>query len=341
VLTLDFGIDLGTANTLVYHPKYGIVVREPSAIARSRTTGKILAVGREAYDWAGKTHEDIVVVRPLKDGNIADYDAALEMLKYYIKRAKQAVRAAPFLPWRIRLVVGVPSGATQVEEKALSEAAMAAGAKEVYLIKEPLAAAIGAGLEVEKAVGHMVMDIGGGTTEVAVISLGGLVTWKSCTAAGDAMNRAIVNYLDREQKLLIGEKTAEELKIKIGKAHPDEEELETVVVGRDKTSGLTRSVSVTSTMIMNAIKPILDEMVDVSKAVLGNASPDLHRDIHENGLVLTGGGALLRGLRELLRERLGIPVSVAENPLDCVALGTGRLLESIELMRKVKYERMG
>ena len=338
MFTLDLGIDLGTANTLVYAANHGIIVREPSTIAVSVRDRKVLAVGEEAYNMAGKTPENIVVVRPLKDGNIADYDATLEMIKYYIGKAKKELKLIPFIPRRMRLVIGVPSGATQVQRRAVEEAAEAAGAREVYLIAEPMAAAIGAGLPVEKPQGNMVMDIGGGTTEIATISLGGLVEVKSVNAAGDAMNQAIVDYMRNNEKLFIGERTAEDIKIKIGKAHPEVPDKEMKVTGRDVTSGLSRSVYVNSTQVLEAIQPILDKMVKAAWETLANTPPELHKDIVENGLWLTGGGALLKGLDRLLREKLNVPVRVADNPLECVVLGTGKVLENVNLLKAVLGE---
>jgi len=327
----DMGIDLGTANTLVYVRGKGIVVREPSVVAIQEDTKQVLAVGQEAKQMIGRTPGNIIAIRPLKDGVIADFDVTQSMLKYFIKRAypKKSLFFAP------RVVVGVPSGVTEVEKRAVEEAALQAGAKEAYLIEEPMAAAIGSGLPVEEPTGNMVVDIGGGTTEIAIISLGGIVTSKSVRVGGDELDEAIVQYIKKEYSLMIGERTAEDIKLNIGSAFPKNVDDKMSVRGRDLVSGLPKTLNITSSEILEALKEPINTIIDAIKYTLEKTPPELASDIMEFGIVLTGGGALLNGLDKLVRKETGMPVRIAEDPLDCVALGTGKTIEEIETLRRV------
>ncbi|KXG77065.1 rod shape-determining protein [Thermotalea metallivorans] len=330
-LSKDMGIDLGTANTLVYVRGKGIVVREPSVVAIQEDTRQVLAVGQEAKQMIGRTPGNIVAIRPLKDGVIADFDVTQSMLKYFIKRAYPK-KSLFFQP---RVVVGVPSGVTEVEKRAVEEAALQAGAKEAYLIEEPMAAAIGAGLPVEEPTGSMVVDIGGGTTEIAIISLGGIVTSKSVRIGGDELDESIVQYIKKEYSLMIGERTAEEIKLNIGSAYPRSTETKMAVRGRDLVSGLPKTLEISSTEILEALHEPVNAIVDAIKYTLEKTPPELAADIMEYGIMLTGGGALLDGLDKLVRKETGMPVRIAEEPLDCVALGTGKTIEEIETLRRV------
>ncbi len=325
----DMGIDLGTANTLVYVRQEGIVLREPSVVAR-RTDGVILAVGDEAKRMIGRTPSDIQAMRPLRDGVIADFDTTAAMLGYFIRKG---MRGRSLL--RPRVIVGIPSGVTEVEKRAVVDATLQAGAREAYLIEEPMAAAIGAGLPVSEPVGSMVVDIGGGTTEVAVISLGGIVSSKSIRIGGDEMDEAIIQYARKAYNLLIGERTAEEIKIAIGSAYPMREEQAVDVRGRDLVSGLPRTVRMTSAEIREALSEPVAAIVDAVKQTLERTPPELSADIVERGIVLAGGGALLRGLDRLLAEETGMPVTLTDDPLSAVVLGTGRALEEIDTLKKV------
>ncbi|MBF8984318.1 rod shape-determining protein [Lutibacter sp. B2] len=327
----DMGIDLGTANTLVYVRGQGIVVREPSVVAIQQDTREVLAVGEEAKKMIGRTPGNIVAIRPMKDGVIADFDITQNMLKYFIKRAypKKSLFSAP------RVVVGVPSGVTEVERRSVEEAAMQAGAKEAYLIEEPMAAAIGAGLPVEEPTGSMVVDIGGGTTEIAVISLGGIVTSKSVRIGGDGLDESIVQYVKKEHSLMIGERTAEDIKIKIGSAYPKMKEEKLAIRGRDLVSGLPKTLTITSTEILEALREPINSIIEAIKYTLEKTPPELAADIMEQGIMLTGGGALLGGLDKLVIKETGMPVHIAEEALDCVALGTGKAVEEIEILKKV------
>lgn len=327
----DMGIDLGTANTLVYVRGRGIVVREPSVVAIQEDTRQVLAVGQEAKQMIGRTPGNIIAIRPLKDGVIADFDVTQSMLKYFIRRAYPK-KSLFFQP---RVVVGVPSGVTEVEKRAVEEAALQAGAKEAYLIEEPMAAAIGAGLPVEEPTGSMVVDIGGGTTEIAIISLGGIVTSKSIRIGGDELDEAIVQYIKKEYSLMIGERTAEEIKLKIGSAYPKGKEDKLSIRGRDLVSGLPKTLEISSAEIMDALHEPVNAIVDAIKYTLEKTPPELASDIMEFGIMLTGGGALLDGLDRLVRRETGMPVKIAEEPLDCVALGTGKTIEEIETLRRV------
>lgn len=327
----DLGIDLGTANSLVYMRGKGIVLREPSVVAIQKDTNQVLAVGEEAKQMIGRTPGNIIAIRPMKDGVIADFDTTHSMLRYFITKA---LKHRPIL-FRPRVVVCIPSGATPVEERAVREAALQAGAGEAYLIEEPMAAAIGAGLPVHEPTGNMIVDIGGGTTEVAVISLGGIVTSQSIRVAGDEMDEAIIQHIKRHHNLMIGERTAEDIKIKIGNAYPLEKTETYEVRGRDLVTGLPKTVVITSDEIYTALAEPVRAIVDAIKATLEMTPPELAADIMDRGIVMAGGGSLLRGLDRLVSEETGMPVHVAEEPLNCVAEGTGKALENIEILRKV------
>lgn len=326
----DIGIDLGTANILVTLKGKGIVLKEPSVVAIDRKTGNIMATGNEAKEMLGRTPEQIKAVRPLKDGVIADFTATQLMLKNIIgKVAKRYTIGRP------RVVVGVPSGITEVEERAVEESVLQAGAKEVYLIEEPMAAAIGASLDVGEPSGNIIVDIGGGTTEVAVISLGGIVVSHSLRVAGDELDEDIVNYIKREMNLAIGETTAEQIKMQIGCAMPLMTETSMEIRGRDLSDGLPRNVTITSVQIEEAMKESVSKIVEIVKATLEKTPPELAADIMEKGIVLAGGGALIKNLDKLLSLETGMPVYVAEEPLDCVVRGTGKTLEDIERLKRV------
>lgn len=326
---LDLGIDLGTSTSLVYVKGRGIVLCEPSVVAISRETNQVLAVGEEARMMLGRTPGNIVAIRPMRDGVIADYTITKAMLKHFIHRA--CGRRRLFKP---QVVVCVPSGATSVERRAVVEAALEAGARRAFPIEEPMAAAIGAGLPIAGPQGNMVVDIGGGTTDIAIISLGGIVISDSVRVGGIRMDEAIMQYIRREHNLLIGERTAEEVKIRIGSAYPLEPEMQMEVKGRDLVTGLPRTITVTSEEIRRALQEPVRAIVDKVKDVLEQTPPELAADIVERGIVLTGGGALLRGIDRLLQEETGIPVHVAEDPISCVAIGAGRALEEIEALKR-------
>ncbi|MGH2403216.1 MAG: rod shape-determining protein [bacterium] len=326
----DMGVDLGTANTLVYVRRVGIVIREPSVVAKRVEDGQVLAVGEEAKRMIGRTPGDIVATRPLRDGIIADFDTTAKMLSYFIRKA------ADGRMWiRPRIVVGIPSGCTEVEKRAVIDATIQAGARDAYLIEEPMAAAIGAGLPVSEPVGSMVVDIGGGTTEVAIISLGGIVTSRSIRVAGDELDEAIIQYARRAYNLLIGERSAEEIKIAIGSAFPGREESAVDVRGRDLVSGLPRTVRMTSAEIREAMAEPVQQVVDAVKQTLERTPPELAADIVDRGIIMAGGGALLRGIDRLLAEETGMPVSLTDDPLAAVVMGTGRALEELDTLKKV------
>ncbi|MBI2301598.1 MAG: rod shape-determining protein [Armatimonadetes bacterium] len=330
LFSYDMGIDLGTANTLVTVRGRGIVLREPSVVAIDRDTSKVLAVGLEAKRMIGRTPANIVAVRPLKDGVIADFDITREMLLYFMRKVH---RRRTFLAPRV--VVGIPSGVTEVERRAVIEGALTAGARSAFVIEEPMAAAIGAGLPVSEPVGCMIVDIGGGTTEVAVISLGGIVTARSIRVAGDELDESIISYMRRTYNLLIGERTAEEIKIEIGSAYPRETEDAQEVRGRDLVAGLPGSVVVTSTEIREAMNENVAAIVEAVKATFETTPPELAADIMERGIFLAGGGAQLRGLNQLLTVETGMPVHVAEEPESCVVVGCGKALEEYQALSKV------
>lgn len=329
-LSRDMGIDLGTANTLVHVKSKGIVLNEPSVVAIQRDTGEVLAVGEEAKQMIGRTPGNIVAIRPLKDGVIADFDVTQAMLKYFIRKA---MSSQSFI--RPRVIVGVPSGVTEVEKRAVIDATIQAGAREAYLIEEPMAAAIGAGLPVHEPTGNMVVDIGGGTTEVAVISLGGIVTSRSIRIGGDEMDEAIVQYIKRTYNLMIGERTAEEIKISIGSAIPAAKDEAMDIRGRDLVTGLPKTLTIRSHEVQRALSEPVYGILEAVKVTLEKTPPELASDIMDRGIVMTGGGSLLRGLDSLLNKETGMPVHIAEDPLICVALGTGKALESIDLLKRV------
>ncbi|MBO6290853.1 MAG: rod shape-determining protein [Selenomonas sp.] len=328
----DMGIDLGTANTLVHVKGRGIVLREPSVVAIKSDSGDILAVGEEAKRMIGRTPGNIVAIRPMKDGVIADFDVTQAMLKYFIAKAMNSKT----LISKPRVVVGVPSGVTEVEKRAVIDAAQQAGAREAYLIEEPMAAAIGAGLPVEDATGSMVVDIGGGTTEIAVISLGGIVTSRSIRVGGDEMDSAIVQYIKRMYNLMIGERTAEDIKIEIGTAIVTPETDRTMDIrGRDLVSGLPKTLTIQAKEIREALNEPIFKIIDAVKSTLEKTPPELAADVMDHGIMMTGGGALLTNLDKLLSNETGMPVLVSEDALSCVGEGTGKSLENIELLKRV------
>jgi rod shape-determining protein MreB len=326
----DMAVDLGTANTLVYVRGRGVMLNEPSVVAMNAQTREILAVGAEAKRMIGRTPDSIIAIRPLKDGVIADFEATEQMLRFFIQRVhRRRYFAKP------RLVICVPSGITAVEQRAVKEAGYQAGARRVYIIEEPMAAAIGAGLPVHEATGNMIVDIGGGTTEVAVISLGGIVTSQSIRIAGDDLDQAIISWMKKEYSLMLGERTAEEIKMALGSAFPLPDEPEAEIRGRDMISGLPRNILISSAEVRQALEEPLHAIVDSVRTTLDKTPPELAGDIMDRGVVLTGGGALLRGLDERLRHETGMPVHVAEGPLDSVALGAGKCVEEFEALQQV------
>ncbi len=326
----DIGIDLGTANTLVYVKDHGIVLREPSVVAVQAGTNKVLAVGDEAKRMLGRTPGNIVAIRPLKDGVIADFEVTEAMLRHFISKVHNRRRMV-----RPRVVIAVPSGITEVEKRAVKDSATHAGAREVYLIEEPMAAAIGTGLPVLDAAGNMIIDIGGGTTEVALISLSGIVFSRSIRVAGDELDEAISQYMKRAYNLMIGERTSEDIKIKIGSAYKLEKEVTMEVKGRDLVAGLPKTITITSQEVREALMEPISTIVDSVRITLERCPPELSADLVDRGLVLAGGGALLRGLDRLLAEETGLPVHVAEDPLSAVAEGTGRALQELKLLRSI------
>ncbi|MDA8065626.1 MAG: rod shape-determining protein [Thermaerobacter sp.] len=326
-LSRDMGIDLGTANSLVYLKGRGIVLQEPSVVAIDRSNGAVLAVGEGAKQMIGRTPGNIVAIRPMKDGVIADFDVTQSMLKYFIRKAQSKNNII-----HPRVVICVPSGVTGVEERAVKEAAEQAGAREAYVIEEPMAAAIGAGLPVEEPMGNMVVDIGGGTTEVAIISLGGIVTARSIRVAGDEMDEAIINYIKRTYNMMIGERTAEEVKIRIGAAcDPGEGSMD--VRGRDLVTGLPKTLQVKATEIQRAMEEPVGQIVEAIKVTLEKTPPELAADIMDRGIVMTGGGSLLRNFDRLVTRETGMPVNLSEEPLLCVVRGTGKCLEYSNLLQ--------
>ncbi len=329
----DIGIDLGTANTLVYMRGKGIIIREPSVVAVDARSERVRCVGQEAKDVIGRTPGSIIAVRPLKDGVIADFDYTTSMLQEFIKKALQGSAFS-----KPRVIICIPSGVTAVERRAVREAAESAGAKRVSIIEEPMAAAIGAGLPVAEPTGSMIVDIGGGTSEVAVISLGGIVTSRSVRVAGDEFDLSIINYIKKKYNLLIGERTAENVKIAIGSAFPSEEDSTMDIKGRNLLTGLPENISVNSTEIREALSEPLSHIIEAIKTTLERTPPELAADIIDQGITLAGGGALLKGLDRLVNNETGMPVTIAENPLDCVAEGTGKVLENIEKLQDVLNE---
>lgn len=331
IYSKDIGIDLGTANSLVYVKGKGIVLREPSVVAVKKDSGQVLAVGEEAKQMIGRTPGNITAIRPMKYGVIADFDITQSMIKYFINKAMHNVT---FI-LKPRVVISVPSEITTVEERAVHEAAQQAGAREAYLIEEPMAAAIGSGLPVDEPTGSMIVDIGGGTTDVAVISLGGIVSSGSIRVAGDEMDDVIYQYVKRKYNLMIGERTAEQIKIDIGTAYPEVKTKTGEVRGRDLINGLPKTIKLTSQELYEALSEPVNSIMDVIKETLEKTPPELAADIMDRGIMLTGGGALLSGLDRLVSEQTGMPVYLAEEPLLSVAYGTGQVLEHLDLLRKV------
>ncbi len=329
----DLAIDLGTANTLVYVKGKGIICNEPSVVVIRKDNKKIVAVGTEAKKMLGKTPSDIIAIKPLKDGVIADFDAAEEMLKYFIKKVHN--RRSFVSP---RVVIGVPSGITQVEQRAVKDAAQASGAREVYLVGEPIAAAIGVGLPVGEPSGNMIVDIGGGTTDIAVISLDGVVYSKAVRVGGDRMDEALIAYIKRRYNLMIGDRTAEQIKIDIGSAYNTGSEQRVMEIkGRDLISGIPKTATVTEVEIREALSEPVNMILDTIKIILENTPPELAADIVDRGIVLAGGGALLHGLDLFIREKTGLPVIVAEDPLTAVARGVGKMLDELDLLKRVAF----
>ena len=330
LLSRDAGIDLGTASTIIYTRGRGIVLREPSVVAIDKSNMRVVAVGENAKEMLGRTPNDIVAVRPIREGVIANYEMTQVMLRYFLQKA--GARGRLLKP---RVVVCIPSGITEVEKRAVEEAAIHAGAREAYLIEEPMAAAIGAGLPVEEAVGSMVVDIGGGTSEVAVISLGGIVARQSLRIAGDSFDSAIMLYIKREHNLLIGERTAEDIKIMIGTAYPRAEDDYFDIRGRDIVDGLPKNLTISSSEIVEALGDPLGEIIEAIRLTLEKTPPELASDIMAGGIYLTGGSSLLLGLDELIAQVTGMPVLIAENPVDCVAFGAGAVLDEIESLKRL------
>jgi rod shape-determining protein MreB len=327
----DLSIDLGTANTLVYQKGKGIVMDEPSVVAVHKDTNRVLAVGKEAKNMLGRTPGSIVAIRPMRDGVIANFEITEAMLRYFIQKVHNRKTLV-----RPRIVVSVPSGITQVEKRAVRDSAQSAGAREVYLVEEPMAAAIGAGMPIQEPSGNMIVDIGGGTTEVAVISLSGIVYAKSIRIAGDEMDEAIVNYVKRKYNLLIGERTAEQIKIEVGSAFPLEHKQSVEIKGRDLVAGIPRTQTISDDEIREAMLEPVNAIVDTIKIALERTPPELAADIVDKGIVLAGGGALLRGLDALIREETGLPITIAEDPLTCVVRGTGKVLDELDLLRQIQ-----
>lgn len=324
----NIGIDLGTANTLVYMEGKGIILREPSVVAKNTQTGEVIAVGSEAKEMIGRTPGTIVAIRPMKDGVIADYDTTAAMLKYFMEKTVGSSKPS--------VMICVPTGVTAVEKRAVIDAARVAGAREAYVIEEPFAAAIGAGLPVMDPTGSMVVDIGGGTTDVATISLGGIVSSNSIRQAGDKFNEAIINYVHQKYNLLIGERTAEDIKIQIGCASIEQaEEIESMSIrGRDLLTGLPKSIEITAVDVATAINDVVQNIIVAIKDTLEQTSPEIAADVIDHGIVLTGGGALLKHLSEVISEATKVPVFIAQDPLDCVAIGTGESLKNMDIMRR-------
>ncbi len=326
----DIGIDLGTATTLVYVKGEGVVLCEPSVVAVERGTSHVLAVGEEAKRMLGRTPGNIIAIRPMRDGVITDFEVTEAMLRHFIRKVRH--RRFQIRP---RIVIAIPSGITEVERRAVKESAERAGARDVFLIEEPIAAAIGVGLPIQEPVGNMIIDIGGGTTEIAVISLAGIVFSKSIRIGGDEMNEAIIEYLKKTYNLMVGERTAEEIKIKIGSAYPLEEEMSLEVKGRDLIVGLPKMVTITSEEIRESLQEPLRAILEVTKISLERTPPELAADLIEHGIVVAGGGSLLKGLDKLISEETGLPVHIAEDPVTAVANGTGKVLNEIKYLKKV------
>ncbi len=326
---MKIGIDLGTCNSIVFIPKKGIVLQEPTVVAVTITENKILAVGKEAKEMTGRTPDTIRIYRPLKEGVIADFRVTLAMLRYFLDKTLGRVRLL-----KPELLIGIPAGITSTERRAVIEAAITAGAKAVYLAKEPILAAIGAGIPINSCSGNMVVDIGGGTTEVAVISLGGIVTCHSIRVAGDKMDVAISDYIKKKYNLAIGEQTAEEIKIKIGTALPEKEDRKMEIRGRDLILGLPKNIKISSNEVCEAISDVLLEIIQAIKLVLRETPPELSADVMDKGMVLTGGGALLKNIQELIAKSIGVPAILSEDPMLCVAKGTGVILENLDMYKR-------
>ncbi len=339
MVSFDLGVDLGTVNTLVLIKGKGIAIREPSVVAIHKKTKQVLAIGSEAKKMLGKTPIAIEAIRPLRDGVISDFDTTEAMLRYFIQKIHETPKGQGFkfpkIP-RPRVVVGIPSGVTEVERRAVQDAALSAGARQCYLIEEPMAAAIGAGLPIEEAEGNLIVDIGGGTTEIAVISLGGMVLSRSLRIAGDEMDQDIINYMRLRYGMLIGERTAEEVKIGLGSATPQKDEKEMVVRGRDLATGLPKSIKISSVEVREALAPTVNQMITALQEVLEETPPELLSDILERGVTLAGGGALLKGLDKKMSEETKMPVWVCDDPLTAVARGCGKVLDNLDLLSKVK-----
>jgi rod shape-determining protein MreB len=332
-LSSDLAIDLGTANTLVFAKGKGVVVSEPSIVAVNRVTGKVEAVGKGAKDMLGRTPGNIVAIRPMKDGVIADFEITEKMLSYFIRRAHNRNTLV-----RPRIIIGIPSEVTQVEKRAVKDSALKAKASEVYLVDQAMAAAIGAGLPITEPSGNMVVDIGGGTTDIAVISLAGIVYSKSVRVAGNEMDEAIIAYTKKKYNLLIGERTAEQIKLEIGSAFPLDEPVTMEIKGRDLIEGIPKTLTITDAEIREALAEPISQIVNAVRVALERTPPELSADIVDRGIVLTGGGSLLKNLDKLLREETGLPVSVAEDPLSSVVLGTGKMLSDFDLLRKISLD---
>lgn len=326
----DIAIDLGTASTLVYVRGKGIVLNEPSVVAVDRGTNRVRSVGEEAKRMLGRTPSNIVAIRPMRDGVIADFEITESMIRHFIRKVHNSRRMS-----RPRMIIGIPSGITEVERRAVRESAERAGAREVHLITEPMAAAIGAGLPIQEPAGNMVVDIGGGTTEVAVISLGGIVVFKSTRTAGDELDNAIIQHIKREYSMFIGERTAEQIKMKIGSAFPMEQEETIEVKGQDLVAGLPKTMGINSEEIRSALEEPVSEIISAIRQTLERTPPELAADIVDRGMILTGGGAMLHGLDRLISEETKLPVIIAEKPINCVVLGAGKALEELDTLREV------
>jgi rod shape-determining protein MreB and related proteins len=327
----DIGIDLGTANTLVHVRDRGIVISEPSVVAIDAKTKRVLAIGAEAKRMVGRTPASIIAIRPLRDGVISDFDVTEQMIKYFVNKVHDRIGLIP----RPRMLLGIPSGVTEVEKRAVRDAALNSGARWARLIEEPMAAAIGAGLPVSEPSGSLIVDIGGGTTEVAVISLGGIVTSQSIRTGGDELDQAIITYVKKEYSLMLGERTSEEIKMAIGSAFPSPDEPHAEIRGRDLVSGLPKTIVVSAEEIRKAIEEPVNSIVDAVKTTLDKCPPELSGDIMDRGIVITGGGALLKGLDERLRHETGMPIHLTERPLDSVAMGSGKCVEEFEALQQV------
>ncbi len=333
----DIGVDLGTANTLVYVAGKGILIREPSVVARHKKTKEVLAIGTTAKKMVGRTPATIEAIRPLRDGVISDFDATYAMLSYYIKKVHESGTIIPKIP-RPKIVIGIPSGVTEVERRAVAEAAIAAGAREAHLIEEPMAAAIGAGINIEDSTGSFIVDIGGGTTEIGLISLGGLVVGRSIRTAGDEMDEAIISYARLKYSLLLGQPTAENVKISIGSAYPSEKEKYFVVRGRDLETGLPKSIKFSNDEVREALSPVLLEISTNIKETIESAPPELISDVMDTGIIMAGGGANLPGIDRLISEITNMPVYISDDPLTCVVRGCGKVLEDQKLLKRLKVK---